>query len=421
MATTKTPNSKVITFADTSGEPPEPKKLSPLFKPTDFYYYNAQFPTYHDPKYFPYGTNFLLSILGIDLSEDDIRKNPTVNPNNPNINASFISYDPGQTDIIIDEHGAYSIPFRLVKEMCSSEDNKKILYNNIRSALKYQFDNEPQISDLSGNTKDGRTIQYDLPKSLYIKDVNSNTHEYFPISIPTQTPNSKVSNSISFNQNSSSNNLYGDANLNVVSKYDNYKHITKSNGSNYYVSTNSGNKCYYNEDGDDTKESYSKNKTFKSTYFKIKNNDCSCDISDITNQSYCYSFTGKNLPVYALQKDKYIDLFVNNLTYMSFDVYPDYSAINVFNNPKNTAVPNAQLYDPNVDLLTKSIYDYCISLCENQEKAEAYQYLVNQTTNSGAEDLYKTAVDKYYREYQRILNISVGIAISIGIIYGLSK
>jgi hypothetical protein len=106
---------------------------------------------------------------------------------------------------------------------------------------------------------------------------------------------------------------------------------------------------------------------------------------------------------------------------MSFNVHPDYSSINVFNNPKNTKVPNSQIYEPNVDLLTQSIFDYCISLCENQEKAEAYQYLVNQTINSGAEDLYQNALDKYYREYQRILNISLGIAISIGVIYELSK
>jgi hypothetical protein len=370
------------------------KPLSPLFKPTDFYYYNAQFPSPTSDK-FPYGTNFLLSILGIDLNTDDILTG-NANTENKNINASFITYD-GSNEITIDpSSGAYSIPFQLVKEKCQ---NKVQLYNDISAALHHQFENEPDITDLSGSTNNDRLIEYGNPKSVSIKDICNNIHTYYTDPSAIANP----ANYIHLNQNNA-NNFYDDVSLNVTSTYANYKKVEISNTnddsvSTYYTSTNSGTRCY---------------SKIGNSHFQIDaNNNCSC-----TTTNDCTTDPNYALPI---NHDKKIDLFINNLTYMSFDAFPDYSSINVFNNPKNTTEPDPTIYDPSANELIQLIFDYFVSLCENQEKAEAYQYLVNQVTNSGTDELYKTTMDQYYREYQRILNISFGILISIGIIYQISK
>ena len=106
---------------------------------------------------------------------------------------------------------------------------------------------------------------------------------------------------------------------------------------------------------------------------------------------------------------------------MSFDVFPDYSSVNVYNNSSLDDIQSSGTeYDPNSEKLVKKIADYYNSLCKNAEIAIKYQNLVNGVVTNGSDQLYKSATDNYYREYGKIINISVGIFIGLGILYKLS-
>jgi hypothetical protein len=106
------------------------------------------------------------------------------------------------------------------------------------------------------------------------------------------------------------------------------------------------------------------------------------------------------------------------------DVFPDYSSINSTLNSassydNNSIIGSNDDDDPNITVLVTNIADYYMALCENQQKAQIYQNLINLGVKNVSSEIYEQTVADYYREYGRILNISLGILASMMLLYKL--
>lgn len=353
-----------------------PNKLSPLFGPNDFYYYNAQFPM---------GINFLGSVIGINFNDSKYTQyTKNFDVNNPTINTTI--------------NGAtYSIPYPLIKSKCNDPDT---LLNDISNALNTFFKNEGEKSDEYGNaTYDDANIKYGSPNSIIIEDNKGVTHTYYP--------NGTLDNSnyINFNQNVTDNSFYGDVSMNVVNNFNNspYKYVNDSSSS-YNIGT-----TYYQ-----TLNADSNGKQCISNSINDFNNCCI-----LTNGTYNSCTIGSSQIIQDPQSP--VDLFVKNLQSMSFDVFPNYSSVNTYSmSDLYNKQSSGTVYDPNSSVLVQKIADYYIALCENAEKAIEYQKVVNGVYTSNSDEVYQQSQHNYYREYERIFNISVGILIAMGALYNIS-
>jgi hypothetical protein len=460
--------------------------LSPLFKATDFYYYNAQFPL---------GIHFLRNIFS-----------PYTD------NRSLIDYNVDVDDEEIDlSNGSYSIPYTLMEKKCR---DPKQLYNDISAALYEYFNNEP----LQNKEKDAyinNKINYSGTE-ISITDNCGNIHTY-------NIPGENSDDYIHLTQDPINYNYSGDVSLNYTkSKSSNslpaYKKIIINNPNDYRYSlglninkdntvyqtisnNNNSKKVCIDENSIRTNEQMLKiienqlpksniaqildsakkevenaRKGLENAKIKVENARKSLESADrevdnakkqakntqnkvikdklnaaLSNQRakgaelseantqyqsaiilYKSAETQLNeVNIKAEQEqtqcksinqpDDYADLFIKNLISMSFDVFPNYSSINVYES--NGTEPPKPKHNPGplIETLVYLIADYYLNLCENKKKAEIYQNLVNNQNNSGSEELYQDTVNKYYREYLRILNISFGIIITTGIIYQFSK
>jgi len=353
------------------------KGLSPLFGPNDFYYYNAQFPG---------GIQFLGSVIGLDINDPE-----------------YLQYtDPSYSDMNTSINGStYSIPYELLKIKCS---DRTTLLNDISNALYTYLQNGKENRDTTEEKSlisDNKKIKYGSPNSITISDTNGVKYTYYSNSEDS-------SNSIEYNQNSEDNSFYGDVNMNVANTF--YKSLYK------YVEDPSN--SYYNG-----------NLYYQTLNMDVCGNQCiSRTLEDFSNCCVLQSSKYESCSNSQLIKNtnNSIDSFVENLGSMSFDVFPDYSSVNVYDVGKSDSTEKANdsiiMVDiSNTTILINKIADYYTALCENKETAEKYQNLVNKVMYSGSNQLYQTTVDMYYREYQRILNISVGILITMGVLYTLSK
>jgi hypothetical protein len=114
MATTQPPTNQSSENEIIGSQIKIPNKLSPLFGPNDFYYYNAQFPM---------GINFLGSVIGINLNDPEYEQYTNFYVNNPTINTTI--------------NGAtYSIPYPLIKSKCNDPDNLLIDISDVSFLLK---------------------------------------------------------------------------------------------------------------------------------------------------------------------------------------------------------------------------------------------------------------------------------------------
>jgi hypothetical protein len=391
-ATTKPPTTKPPT------KPPKNDKLSvhelsPLFKPTDFYYYQAQFPL---------GINFLRNVFSpID--------------NDPSMNGydSVINFDVDNQKIDI-SNGSYSIPYELIEAKCN---NPVQLYNDISSALYSYFNNEPlQNSDTSVYINDN--IQ-SLNPTITIIDNCGNQHIYNSRDFNNDvSPNSEIH----FVQDPYNYNYSGDVSLNyhnvpnmLYKDYRKYKTVILGDGNSktfevYGGGTGNANQTYYESLYSDNNE----NKLISNDPLNFTTNFSSCmtknDIYNNCNDAFVVKL-----------KDDSPDLLMKSIGSMSFNVVPNYSSINVYGVNKEDPTSQPTNPGPLIETLVLMIADYYLKLCENKKKAEIYQNLVNIESTNGSEELYQETVNKYYREYTRILNISIGIIVTTGIIYQFSN
>ena len=239
-------------------------------------------------------------------------------------------------------------------------------------------------------------IPYGSPNSIIISDDKGARHTYYPVGTPY------ASNYINFNQNAENNCFYGDVSLIVVNNFNNrpYKYVDDSSNSYY------NGQPYYQTLTEDTNK-----KQCISNSLTDFSNCCT-----LTNGIYkpCTNGSSQLIP----NPNSNVDLFVKNLQSMSFEVFPNYSSINTYSTPQNQSA--STIYDPSASVLVERIADYYISLCENAEKAIQYQKVVNRVYTSNSDEVYEQSQHNYYREYQRIFNISVGILITMGALYNIS-
>jgi hypothetical protein len=245
------------------------------------------------------------------------------------------------------------------------------------------------------------------PDSISLTDNDGVIHSYFLNNSPNNYINLDQTPNYSF---------FGDVSANVDMTIKNYKLVDNPNPNpvlgkgQYYQSIDAdsyGYKIISDSSLNLTNGCYSINKNTSNYYY----------------QPYDPSCVGTNGINYKTIKDPSdnLDIFVKNLVSMSFNVYPDYSSINIYDKPSNTTSSTSDTYDPHASDLIELIADYYMSLCENQEKAEIYQDIIKETLNGGSDEMYENTMDNYYREYGRIINISVGILFTIGVLYQLSK
>jgi hypothetical protein len=283
----------------------------------------------------------------------------------------------------------------------------KQLYIDISDALYSYFNNEPlQNSDKNVYIND--TINYSGTE-ISITD-NYGIHTY---NILGGNSNDGY---IHFTQDPINYSYSGDVSLNYTNtntKIPAYKKITTTTNPQKTYNTNIDfNKLNEND--------YYYYKSIKSISDNTYNNGKVCNNKE-SIESSTYDTSNCTTTLNDNEKDDDADLFIRKLTSMSFDVFPNYSSINVY--ASNGTEPPVPKNDPGpmIETLVYLIADYYLNLCENKKKAEIYQNLVNNQNNSGSEELYQDTVNKYYREYLRILNISFGIIITTGIIYQFSK
>ena len=374
--------------------------LSSLFSPNDFYYYNAQFPM---------GIEFLGSVFGIDFVNDP-KYSQYSDKNFLNPNASVPSCFKYTTKDKI----TYSIPYPIMKDACS---NRNKLVDDISSALIYYFKNTAKI-DSSTNTNNN--IEYGSPKYISITDNEGVTYTYNP-----STDNSTSENYFNLNQNIVDYSFFGDFNMNVVNSK-NFEYVQVDGDTNTF-----GEQTYYSNIIPD-----SNNNVFVSTEpGDINNSSCLTRIIPTTsgpttsgpttfgqNANFEYQVGTECSGTTSIKKQSNANLFIQNLKSMSFDVFPDYSSVNIYNNSTldNEQSSSGNKYDPNSTKLVEKIADYYIELCKNAEIATKYQNLVNGVVTNASDQLYQSAIDNYYREYGKIINISVGIFIGLGVLYKIS-
>jgi len=396
---------------------PSPKPLSPLFQPNDFYYYKAQF--------HPGIKGLIENILG---------NTPYVGDQN------LIDFDVNKE---IDDipSGYYSIPYEILEEKCN-ETNRK-MYDDISKNLHSKLNNDTKKSG-PGSGDIATKIDF-IDPIITITDNSGITHKYEmdeilntgedigDIILQQDPSNYNYKSNLTGNLNHfrTGKTIFFHKLIDISNSTD--PNVTVPNGMppiKLPGSQKASNTIYYQSiyrDKNGNKlQSDNEHAFIDSRDSKRINYNTSCIQYDENGSYFIKNIpSSENPSTCVLEKSDKIDttpdLFIKDIGSMSFDTVPDYASINVYTDPSMPSPIPMNNPGPQIDTLIKKIIEYFKNLCDNKKKAEIYQNLVNNNQNNSSDELYEDTINKYYREYGRILNISIGIMAASGIIYNLSK